>query len=485
MLPTLVRRTPVYEVLTEEGVELIHDESMKILEQVGIEFRDCEALEYWHDAGADVKGERVYIDRALLMKLIEGIPSQFTLHARNSEHSVEIGGPHSIMGPVSGSPFIRGLDNVRRYSTREDNLDCIKLSQSLPALHIAGNFHCEATDIAVPRRHLHYVSDSLRYSDKVLIGPCTSGERALDTINMMKIIMGNEFVDNNAMITGYLNGNSPLVWDHSMLDAAKVYARHHQPVFMSPFALAGANTPASTVGAIAQLNAEALAGCAFMQLVRLGTPVIYGMFLLIVDMRSGAPMTGTPDVCHLLYMAGQMARFYGLPLRSVGMHTSSKLLDAQAGYESNMVMHAALLAGVNLITHCAGWLEAGLTCSLAKYVTDAEMGEMFYAYAKGVDFDDFDDAMAAVREVGPGGHYLGAQHTIEHYKHAFFMPQIMDHKSFEQWTDEGAQDTWQRANDKARVLLESYQKPALDEAVEEALLDYVQRRDQELPDTDY
>ncbi len=196
-------------------------------------------------------------------------------------------------------------------------------------------------------------------------------------------------------------------------------------------------------------------------------------------------MTGTPDVCHLLYMAGQMARFYGLPLRSVGMHTSSKLLDAQAGYESNMVMHAALLAGVNLITHCAGWLEAGLTCSLAKYVTDAEMGEMFYAYAKGVDFDDFEDAMAAVREVGPGGHYLGAQHTIEHYKHAFFMPQIMDHKSFEQWTDEGAQDTWQRANDKARVLLESYQKPVLYEAVEEALLDYVQRRDQELPDTDY
>ena len=482
MLPTLVREISAYEILNQEGVERIHDASMSILEEVGIEFRDEEALAYWKDAGADVRGELVHIDRALMMDLVSAIPSEFTLHARNPERSVRVGGRHTIIIPNSGSPFFEGLDGERRYATREDNLTCVKLAHMLPGIHVGGTIHCEPTDMPVPKRHLALVGDGLIYSDKAMVGDCVSEVRAEDTIKMMKIVMGDDFVDNNAVVTGFLNGNSPLVWDSTMLGAAKVYARHGQPVFMSPFALAGANTPASTLGTIAQLNAEALAGCAFMQLVNRGAPVVYGMFLAIVDMRTGAPLTGTPDICHLIYMAGQLSRYYGIPLRTIGMHTGSKVLDAQAGYESNMVMHAAILGGVNIITQAAGWLEHGLTCNLAKYVSDGEYCEMFHRYAKGVSFDDFEDAMAAVREVGPAGHFLGTKHTLEHYQQAFFLPKIMDHNNIDDWLDRGAKDTKQRATERAGELLASYERPEMEIAVQEELLEFIARRMTELPD---
>ena len=484
-LPTLVRDIPVYEILKSEGVELIHDASMRILEEVGIEFRDAEALQLWKSAGADVNGELVRIDRELLMNLISTIPSEFDLHARNPDRTVRVGGRNTILIPNSGSPFFEGFNGERRYATREDNITCVKMSHLLPAIHVGGTIHCEPTDMPVPKRHLALVGDGLLFSDKAMVGDCVSAVRAKDTIKMMKIVMGDAFVDNNAVVTGFLNGNSPLVWDGTMLGAAKVYARHGQPVFMSPFALAGANTSASTAGAIAQLNAEALAGCAFMQLVNRGAPVVYGMFLATVDMRTGAPVTGTPDICHLIYMAGQLSRYYGIPLRTVGMHTGSKILDAQAGYESVMVMHAAILAGVNIITQVAGWIEHGLCCNLSKYVTDGEYCEMFHRYAKGVSFDDFDDAMSAVREVGPAGHFLGTKHTIEHYKDAFFMPNIMDHKNIEQWLEEGSKDTIQRARERGKIMLESYQRPTMDKSVEEELLVFITKRMNELPDSEY
>jgi trimethylamine--corrinoid protein Co-methyltransferase len=316
------------------------------------------------------------------------------------------------------------------------------------------------------------------------MGASTGRERAEDTIAMAKIVFGDDFVERNTVLTTVCNCNSPLVWDSTMLDAVKVHARHNQAVLMTPFVMAGANTPASSVGAVAQLNAEALAGIAFAQLVRPGAPMVYGHFLATVSMKSGAPMAGTPEICLMNYMIGQLARRYRLPLRSSGMINGSKLPDAQAAYESIMTMHSVLLSGANYIFHAAGWLEAGLTASFAKFVLDAEQSEMFYRYAQGVSLESLDAALADVRAIGPAGHYLGTKYTQDHFQTAFFMPELLDNNSFEQWQAEGAKDANTRGLEKARQLIERFEDyaPPLDPAVDEALLEFIARREAELPD---
>ena len=483
-LPTLKRAIPVYEVLNDEGVELIHEGSMKILEGVGIDFRDDEALDTWRKAGAAVDGQRVRIDRGLLMELIDRAPDSITLNARNPERTVRIGGDEVIFCPTYGSPFVLDFDNKRRYSTLADLQSFHQLAYMSPALHMTGGITCEPVDLPVAKRHLHIAYSALKNSDKPFMGSSTGRERAEDTIAMAKIVMGDDFVENNTVVVSVCNCNSPLVWDETMLDAVKVHARHNQAILLSPFVLAGASTSASTVGAVAQLNAEALAGIAFSQLVRAGAPMIYGHFLATVSMKSGAPMAGTPEICMMNYIIGQMARRYRLPLRTSGMVVGSKLTDAQAGYEAIMTMHAALLSGANYVFHSAGWLEAGLCAGFAKFVLDAEQVEMFYKYAQGVSFDDLDEALAAVQEVGPGGHFLGTKHTQDHFQTAFYMPELLDNNSFEQWEAEGAKDANIRGLEKAREMLDRYEDcaPPLDPAVDEALHDFIAVREAELPD---
>jgi trimethylamine---corrinoid protein Co-methyltransferase len=299
---------------------------------------------------------------------------------------------------------------------------------------------------------------------------------------MAGIVFGEDFVRDNPVLVSITNCNSPLVWDATMLDAMKVYARSNQPLILAPFALCGASTSASAVGAVAQVNAEALAGVAFTQLLRPGSPQIYGQFMVTVDMKTGAPMGGTPEAAQMMYLMGALARRYRLPWRTSGFHVGSKLNDAQAGYESNMLMHAAILSGANYIWHSAGWLEAGLTCGYSKFATDCEQLVGWYKYAGGLPFDDFKEAMAAIREVGPQGHFLGTQHTLEHFESAFFMPTIMDFNSFEQWKAEGAKDHDTRGREKARNMLADYQEPKLDEGIAEGLKDFIARREQNLPD---
>ena len=484
-LPTLVRNIPVYEVLDQGGVELIHRASMKILQEVGIDFRDEEALAIWRRAGARVEDERVYIEEGLLLDLVAKAPGEYTMNARNPQRTVRVGGRNTIFVPVYGSPFVLDLENERRYSTLKDLQDFHKLAYLSPALHLTGGIICEPVDIPVAKRHLHIAYSALKNSDKPFMGASTGRERAEDTIAMAKIVFGDDYVENNTVLTSVCNCNSPLVWDATMLDAVKVHARHNQAILLSPFVMAGANTPASSVGAVAQLNAEALAGIAFSQLVRPGAPMVYGHFLATVSMKSGAPMAGTPEICMMNYMIGQLARRYDLPLRSSGMVCGSKLSDAQAAYESMMTMHSVLLAGANYIFHSAGWLEAGLTAGFAKFVLDAEQIEMFYKYGQGVDFEGFDEAMAAVREVGPGGHYLGTKHTQDNFQTAFYMPELLDNNSFEQWEAEGAKDAHRRGTEKARSLLERFEDdaPGLDPAVDEALLAFIAEREAALPDT--
>jgi trimethylamine--corrinoid protein Co-methyltransferase len=371
-LPVLERRIPVYEVLNQEGLEMIHEASLAILEEVGIEFRDDEAAGMWREAGADVQRYRVRISRQLLMALVEKNPSRFTLHARNPERNVEIGGNNVAFAPTYGSPFVYDFNNQRRYGTLEDLNQFHKLAYMAPAMHNTGAVICEPVDIPIPKRHLHITYSAIKHSDKPFMGPVTAPERAADALQMARLVFGDEFVDRHTVIVALVNCNSPLVWDETMLGALKVYARAGQSVIVSPFVLAGANTPASAVGSVAQLNAEALAGIAFAQLCRPGCPMIYGHFLAAVSMRSGAPMAGTPEIAFMNLMIGQLARKYGLPLRSSGMIAGAKMVDAQAAYESIQTMWGAFLSGANYIMHCAGWNEAGLGASFAKFVLDCE-----------------------------------------------------------------------------------------------------------------
>ena len=483
MVPPLRRQIPLYEILGADGVESIHEASLRLLEEVGIEFQSDPAAALWRDAGADVTGHRVRIPGALLMELVAKAPRQFTLHARNPARSVEIGGDWMVFAPTYGSPFVRGLDGERRYGAMEDLRNFHRLTQLSPHLHVASSITCEPVDIPIPKRHLHYVASQLLHTDKPFMGAVTAAERAADTVAMARLVFGDAFVHDNAVSISLVNCNSPLVWDATMLDALTIYAANHQAVIVSPFVLAGANTPASTAGAIVQLNAEALAGMAYAQLVRPGAPVLYGHFLATVSMKSGAPMAGTPEIAMINYAVGQLARRYGLPWRSSGMNTGSKLVDAQAAYESVQTMKAVMLAGANFVLHAAGWLEAGLVASMAKFMLDAEQLAGFYKLGQGLSFHDFEEALATIREVGPGGHYLGTAHTQANFQTAFFLPDLLDNNSFEQWLADGSLDAAARATDAAARALERYAPPDIDPAAAEALQDFIRRREAELPDS--
>ncbi|MCG8360514.1 MAG: trimethylamine methyltransferase family protein, partial [Kiloniellales bacterium] len=462
MLPALRHGLPYTEPLHQEQVERIDDASMRILEEVGVDFRDSVALADWKRAGAKIEDERVYLDRGLVLELIASIPSTITLHARNTARSVTLGEGQSIFVPMTGAPFIRDLDNVRRNGTLEDLGTFHKLSHMLPALHSSAHVICEPMDVAVGHRHLWITYSSMKHSDKTFMGMSTGAENAEDVMAMVKILFGADFVETHPVVTANINGNSPLVWDETMLGALRAFTRHNQPVLCSPFVLGGANTPASTVPAVAQLNAEALSALAYTQVVRKGAPAIYGHYLSTVSMQSGAPMAGTPEISLMNFMIGQMARYYGVPWRTSGPLGGAKTFDAQAGYESATTLMATCLAGANYIWHAAGWNEGGLHCSMAKFVVDAEQCAMAYRMAEGPRWDDFDEALAAVRDVGPGGHYLGHPHTQGNFQRAFFMPRLFDNNSFEQWLADGERETGERARDYARKLLSEYEEPKLD-----------------------
>jgi trimethylamine--corrinoid protein Co-methyltransferase len=484
MLPGLTRNLPLTEPMTPGQVEKIDSASMDILEEVGVIFRDEIALADWKRAGADVRGERVYLDRNMVRELISTIPPDFTYHARDPGKNVALGGPHSIFVPMTGAPFLRDLDDVRRNPTLDDLAMFHKLSHMSPALHSSAHHIVEPMDHVVSHRHLRITYSSMKYSDKTFMGMTTSGKNAEDVLDMCAILFGADFIDRHPVVTGNCNGNSPLVWDETMLGAMRAFCRRNQPVLCSPFVLGGANTPASTAPAVAQLNAEALSALAYTQVIRKGCPAIYGHYLSTVSMASGAPMAGTPEISLMNFMIGQMARHYNVPWRSSNTLGGAKTFDAQAGYESATTLMAVLMAGANYIWHSAGWNEAGMHCSVAKFIVDAEQCAMGHRMAEGIRWDDFDEALAAVRDIGPGGHYLGHPHTLENFQRAFFMPQLFDNNSIEQWIAEGSQEITERALKMARKLLRDYEEPKLDPAKDEELRDYIARREREIPAVD-
>jgi len=483
----LTRKLPPFEVLGEEGLETIERNAETILEEIGIDFRDdAEALALWKDAGATVDGERVRFPRGLCRSLIQrSAPAEFVQHARNPARSVRIGGPHTVLAPAYGSPFIRNLDDGRRYATLEDFRNLVKLTYLSPALHHSGGTVCEPVDVAVNKRHLDMIYSHIRYSDKPFMGSVTAPERAEDTVALARLVFGDDFVAENPVTLNLVNANSPMVWDGTMLGALKVYARSGQAVIVAPFVLAGAMSPVTVAGASAQILAEALAGMAFAQLVRPGTPVVFGAFASSISMQSGAPTFGTPEPQLVLYVTAALARRLGVPFRSGGGLCASKIPDAQAAYESANTLQHAMLAGVNFMLHTAGWLEGGLTVGYEKFILDADQAGMLRVLADGVDMSANGQAMAAIREVGPGAHFLGCTHTQANFETAFYRSSVADNNSFEQWEADGSQDAAKRANAIWKRMLAEYEPPAIDPGVDEALRDYIARRKTEQPDTSY
>jgi trimethylamine--corrinoid protein Co-methyltransferase len=484
--PYLTRTLAPFEVLGEEGLSIIEENADTILQEVGVEFRgDPDALRLLGEAGADVQGERVRFPRGMCRSLVQSsAPRQFTQYARNEANHVEIGGVHTVFAPNYGSPFVRDLDGGRRYGTIEDFRNLVKLTYLSPHLHHSGGTVCEPVDVPVNKRHLDMVYSHIRYSDKPFMGSVTAPERARDTVEMARLTFGADYLEDHAVILSLINANSPLVWDSVMLGAARAYAEANQATLLTPFILAGAMAPVTAAGVCAQTLAEALAGMAFVQLTRPGAPVVLGSFASSMSMQSGAPTFGTPEPALVLYVMAALARRLGVPFRSGGSLCGSKIADAQAAYESAATLIPTVLGGVNFVLHAAGWLEGGLAVGYEKFILDADQCGMMAVLVNGVDMSENGQALDAIRQNGPGQHFLGTAHTLANFETAFYRSETADNNSYEQWQEDGSLDAAQRANAIWKRMLAEYEAPPLDPAIDEALIDFIARRKASMPDSE-
>ncbi len=411
-------------------------------------------------------------------------PRQFTQYARNPERNVEIGGPHTVFAPNYGSPFVRDLDRGRRYGTIEDFRNLVKLTYASPNLHHSGGTVCEPVDVPVNKRHLDMVYAHMRYSDKPFMGSVTAPERAQDTVEMARILFGADYLEDHTVILSLINANSPLVWDATMLGAARAYAEANQATLLTPFILAGAMSPVTVAGTATQTLAEALGGMTFVQLIRPGAPVVLGSFASSMSMQSGAPTFGTPEPALVLYVMASLARRLGVPFRSGGNLCASKIADAQAAYESAATFGPTVLAGVNFVLHAAGWLEGGLAVGYEKFILDADQCGMAAVFVNGVDLSENGQAVDAIINNEPGQHYLGTAHTLANFETAFYRSDVADNNSYEQWLEDGGLDAAQRANAIWKRMLAEYEAPPIDDGIDEALLEFMVKRKASMPDSE-
>ncbi len=485
-VPFLTRTLAPFEVLSAEGLAQIEENADTILQEVGLEFRgDEDALRLFREAGADVEGVRVRFPRGMCRSIVQATaPRQFTQYARNEARNVEIGGMHTVFAPNYGSPFVRDLDRGRRYGTIEDFRNFVKLAYASPTMHHSGGTVCEPVDVPVNKRHLDMVYSHIRYSDKPFMGSVTAPERARDTVEMARLTFGPDYLETHPVVLSLINANSPLVWDATMLGAARAYAEANQATLITPFILAGAMAPVTAAGVCAQTLAEALGGMTFVQLVRPGAPVVLGSFASSMSMQSGAPTFGTPEPALVLYVMAALARRLGVPFRSGGSLCASKIADAQAAYESAATLQPTILAGVNFVLHAAGWLEGGLAIGYEKFILDADQCGMMAVFVNGVDMTPNGQALDAILSNPPGQHYLGNAHTLANFESAFYRSEIADNNSFEQWQEDGSLDAAQRANAIWKRMLAEYEAPPIDPAVDEALLEFIARRKASMPDSE-
>ena len=485
--PWIKRTLPFFDALNEEQLVKLEAQVDWIFEDVGIAFRDDEeALRIWREAGARIEGDIVRADAQWIRDLCAKAPRQFTQVARNPERSVVIGGDNQVFAPIYGAPFVRDLQGGRRYGDMESFEKLVKLAYSHPNLHHTGLVICEPCDVPVSKRHLDMVYAHMTLSDKPHLGAITEMSRAQDSVDMAEIIHGRDVMDENCVIMGNVNTNSPLLVDKVVTEAIRVYCGRGQGIVVVPFILSGAMGPVSTAASVAQAMAEAMMCCAFAQIVRPGAPFVLGNFLSSMSLKSGAPTFGMPEPVVSNYAIGQLARRAGLPLRCGGSLTASKIEDAQAAYESADSMHSTMLAGANFVLHSAGWLEGGLCTGFEKLIMDADrLGSYQKVLAQGLDVSDEAMARDAYGEVEPGGHFLGSGHTMRNYQTAFYEPALSDSENVESWEDGGSKDMRARAYERWTQMLEVYEKPAIDPAKEEELAAYVARRKEELPDAWY
>ena len=482
-IPYITRNLPLTEVLSAEGLELIEHNADRLLAEIGIDFRGYpSALALLKDAGCDITGERVRFPQGLARKLCATAPQEYFQVARNPARSVHIGGKSTVFAPNYGSPFVHDLDKGRRYGTIEDFNNFVKLAYLSPYIHHSGGTVCEPVDLPVNKRHLEMVYAHMRFSDKAFMGSVTHPLRAQDTVSMCEILFGKEFIQSNTVCTSLINANSPMVWDSTMLGAAEAYARNNQAVIMTPFILSGAMSPVTVAGTLTQVLAEVLSGIAFTQLVRPGAPAIFGTFVSTLSMQSGAPTFGTPEASLAIFGAAQLARRSKLPFRTGGSLCASKIPDAQAAYESAMTLLPTVQAGTNFVLHAAGWLEGGLSASYEKFMMDFDQLGAMHVLAKGIDLSENGLAYDAFTQIQPGGHYLGCAHTQANFEQAFYRSTISDNNSVEQWEAEGKLDAAQRANAQWKKALADYQAPELDQGVDEALREFIEKKKASMPD---
>jgi trimethylamine---corrinoid protein Co-methyltransferase len=474
---------PPVEMLSAEQLEQIHDASMRILEEVGLDFLDDEALDIWHRAGArvDRANQHVWMDRDLILEAVAKAPAEFTLRARNPTKNIRVGGNNTVFVSTSGTAFVSDLDNGRRPGTLADVYTLAKVVHACNPVHVLESQITEPQDLPVQIRHLERGLVIFTMSDKPVAQAAHGRSVASDCLNMAAIVFGGmNQIKQEPVFAAIVNANSPLRWDTSMIGGIITYARGGQPLVVTPFILAGAMSPITMAAAVAQQNAEALAGIALAQLVNPGVPIIYGGFTTNTDMTSGSPAFGTPEGAWAFFAGSQLARRYGLPYRGSGGLNTSKVPDAQAAYESQMCLWPTVLGHTNWIQHAAGWLESGLVCSLEKFILDVEGLAMMQHLFGGVEVSADTLALESIAAVGPGGHHFGTAHTIARYEREFYRPIVSDRLSIGQWEDAGSLDAAQRANRVWKELVQNYEKPPIDPAIEDELREYVARRTREL-----
>lgn len=473
---------PRYEVLSADAMAMLDKGWRRLVSEIGVEFMSDRALDLFRAAGQRVEDNTVFFDPEFILEQVAKAPREFDVAARNPANNIHIGGSSMAFGAVYGPPFVR-QGEVRRDATMEDFSNFTKLAQSFAVLDSAGGVICEPNDTPLDSRHLDMTLALQTLTDKVYMGNVVSGENARDTIEMGSILFGGrDVIEQTPVSISLINCNSPLRWDDRMLDAQFEYSAANQPVVLTPFILMGAMSPVTIPAALVQQIAEALSGIALSQLIRPGCPVIFGSFLSNIDMQSGSPTFGTPESGMGLLCTGQIARHFGLPFRSGGTLTSSQVADAQAGYEALMTLLPTFLAGANWVMHSAGWLEGGLVAGYEKFIVDIELLQMMRVQFTPLEITEESLAFGAHEEVGHGGHFLGAAHTMERFRDCFYRPLLSSSENYERWMRNGGLDAAARATKIYQQKLEEYAAPPLDDAVRAELEEYVIRRRKELGD---
>jgi len=477
-----VNKMARYELLSPDAIEVLDRGWRRIVSEIGVQFVKPEAVELFAKSGQKIDGQTVWLDPDFVMEQVARAPHEFDVQARNPKNNVHVGGDHMIFSGVYGPPFVRS-GAERHDATMEDFRKLSMLAQSFPELDSAGGVICEPNDAPLDSRHLDMIFALQTLTDKFYMGNVVSGVNARDTIKMTEILLGGrETIEKTPATISLINCNSPLRWDDRMLDAQFEYSLANQPVVLTPFLLMGAMSPVTIPAALVQQLAEALSGIALSQLIRPGCPVIFGSFLSNIDMQSGSPCFGTPESAIGLLCTGQLARHFGLPFRTGGGLTSSQMPDAQAAYEALMTMLPTFLAGTNMVMHSAGWLESGLVSCYEKLIIDVELLRMLRVEFTPLEIDEAALAFDAHLEVGHGGHFLGAEHTMTRFRDCFYRPMLSSSKNFERWAREGSLDAAARAGQICQKTLDEYEAPPLDSAIRAELEEYVIRRRAELGD---